>query len=173
MLIVVAVAAPNTGVTSVGELESTVDPVPVDDVVPVPPLATATGVDNAIVPDDVIVPPVKPVPAATLVTVPEPAQDWNVGSDETPLLVKQVPAVLGSARFGAVVPLPTRTPWSVKDVEPVPPLATLTGVESAIVPLDVIGPPVRPVPVLTCVMVPTPPVEPHVTSALAPCDLRT
>ncbi len=40
-LIEVAVATPNTGVTSVGELERTTDPVPVEVVVPVPPLATA------------------------------------------------------------------------------------------------------------------------------------
>ena len=37
---------------------------------PVPPKLALTGTDNAMVPLPVIVPPVKPVPAVTLVTVP-------------------------------------------------------------------------------------------------------
>src|SRR5262245_23066809 len=40
--------------------------------VPVPPLAMETGVARAIVPLTVMVPPVRPVPATTLVTVPLP-----------------------------------------------------------------------------------------------------
>ena len=40
----VALAAPRTGVTSVGELDKTTLPVPVEVVTPVPPLATAKGV---------------------------------------------------------------------------------------------------------------------------------
>ena len=40
LLMDVAEATPNVGVTSVGEFDNTTDPVPVDVVVPVPPLAT-------------------------------------------------------------------------------------------------------------------------------------
>jgi hypothetical protein len=39
---------------------------------PVPPRATGTGAPRLITPDEVIVPPVKPVPAVILVTVPVP-----------------------------------------------------------------------------------------------------
>ena len=69
------VGVPKIGVTSVGLVESTTDPVPVLVVTPVPPLATASVPANVIVPDVVIGPPlvVRPVVpplTSTLVTVP-------------------------------------------------------------------------------------------------------
>lgn len=62
------VAAPILGVTSVGEVERTTDPKPVDDVAPVPPLATARVPARTIAPvaGDEGVRPV--VPALKLVT---------------------------------------------------------------------------------------------------------
>ena len=71
------VGVPRIGVTSVGDVESTFAPEPVDVVTPVPPLATASVPANVIVPDVVTGPPlvVKPVVpplTLTLVTVPLP-----------------------------------------------------------------------------------------------------
>ena len=43
--------------------------------VPVPPLATDTGVERAIVPLVIIVPPVNPFPAVMLVTPLDPLED--------------------------------------------------------------------------------------------------
>ena len=68
---------PNTGVVSVGLVESTVFPLPVDDVTPVPPLATGSAVPEYVianVPDVVIGLPAMlntdGTVAATLVTEP-------------------------------------------------------------------------------------------------------
>jgi hypothetical protein len=68
---------PSVGVTSVGEVERTTDPDPVELVTPVPPLATTNVPANVIVPDDVIGPPlvVRPVVpplTSTLLTPPPP-----------------------------------------------------------------------------------------------------
>lgn len=73
------------GVTNVGLLDRTNDPVPVDVVVPVPPYETAKVPPVIVsVPDPVTGPPVKirpEVPPATFteVTVPAPVIDIHVG----------------------------------------------------------------------------------------------
>jgi hypothetical protein len=66
-----------TGVVSVGDVPSTLAPLPVLVVTPVPPLATASVPDNVMVPLPVIglpdvVKPVVPPDTPTLVTVPDP-----------------------------------------------------------------------------------------------------
>ena len=71
----VALAAPKIGVTRVGLVDSTTATLPVDDVTPVPPLATAKVPASVMVPLVVIGPPdvVRPVVpplTSTLVTVP-------------------------------------------------------------------------------------------------------
>ena len=72
-----AVGVPRAGVTSVGLLDRTTEPVPVDVVTPVPPLATARVPPSVRVPEVVMGPPVNVRPVVppeplTLVTVPEP-----------------------------------------------------------------------------------------------------
>ena len=77
-----AVGVPSAGVTSVGDVERTVEPVPVDVVTPVPPLATASVPASVIVPDVVTGPPlvVRPVvPPLTLMLTTEPAPAGPVG----------------------------------------------------------------------------------------------
>ena len=68
---------PRAGVTSVGLFDRTTEPVPVDVVTPVPPLATASVPARVSVPEVVTGPPEKvrpvvPPEALTLVTVPDP-----------------------------------------------------------------------------------------------------
>ena len=67
---------PRLGVTSVGELLNTTATVPVEDVTPVPPLATASVPANVIAPevgDEGVNPVVPPLKVAT--PLPEAAQD--------------------------------------------------------------------------------------------------
>ena len=56
------VGVPSAGVTSVGDVDKTTEPVPVEVVTPVPPLATPNVPPNVNVPDDVIGPPVNDNP---------------------------------------------------------------------------------------------------------------
>jgi hypothetical protein len=72
--------------------------VPLAEVAFVPPNATETGAERAHVPEDVMAPPVKPVPQVTDVTVPTPLTAWKVGSDVVPLLVRTVPDAPGAAK---------------------------------------------------------------------------
>jgi hypothetical protein len=72
---VTAEGVPRLGVVSVGEVDSTTEPVPVDVLTPVPPLTTARVPPSVSVPLVVMgepekVRPVVPPDAATLVTVP-------------------------------------------------------------------------------------------------------
>ena len=85
----VALALPSIGVTNVGDVDSTVFPLPVDVVTPVPPLRTGKAV------------PLKEIANVPLVVIGLPAIDKNVGTDaETlvtvplPLLLKVVQSVL-------------------------------------------------------------------------------
>jgi len=102
-----AVAKPNAGETRVGDVERTTEPVPVEDVVPVPPFATGSAEPEYVianVPEEVIGVPVTVrnggTDAATEVTVP------TVG------VVQE-----------RVVPLDVRTcPFVPTVVRPVPPL---------------------------------------------------
>jgi hypothetical protein len=113
---------PSVGVTKVGEVANTKAPVPVssdtavakladdgvprkvatpvpNDVMPVPPFATASVPAKVIVPDDVtgppeVVKPVVPPDTSTLVTVPEPAPLNAISIDPAPgVIVMPVPAV--------------------------------------------------------------------------------
>ena len=93
--ILVAEAAPNTGVTSVGDVLKTVATVPVEDVTPVPPLATGKV-------------PVTPV------VIGRPVQLVNTPEAGVPRA--------GVTRVGEV--LKTVLPVPVEVVTPVPPLAT-------------------------------------------------
>ena len=84
-----AVGVPRAGVTSVGLLDRTTEPVPVDVVTPVPPLATASVPARVSVPEVVTGPPEKvrpvvPPDALTLVTVPALAATH----DMTPAVVE-------------------------------------------------------------------------------------
>ena len=87
------VGVPRAGVTNVGDVDKTTEPVPVDVVTPVPPLATAKVPESVKVPLDVIGPPVNDIPvvppeASTKVTVPEAALVQEVS---VPLVVKTLP----------------------------------------------------------------------------------
>ena len=82
-----AEAAPRVGVTSVGELDSTTEPVPVEEVTPVPPLATASVPASVIAPV-VAVEGVRPV---------------------VPPLNEVTPIPVSVAHDGAAPVLPTRT----------------------------------------------------------------
>jgi hypothetical protein len=85
---------PSAGVTSVGELLSTTEPVPVEVVTPVPPLATASVPVKAMLPavvmDADVLPltsrPVEPVVSVTLVTEPpEPVAEIVI--DPVPFVI--------------------------------------------------------------------------------------
>jgi hypothetical protein len=83
LLSVPDVGVPKTGVVSVGEVDKTTEPDPVDVVTPVPPLATTSVPAKVMVPDVVIglpdtVRPVVPPLRATEVTVPDPTPDKAV-----------------------------------------------------------------------------------------------
>ena len=117
---------PSAGVTSVGDVERTVDPLPVELVTPVPPLATARVPASVIAPDvaDAGVSPV--VPPANVVT---PVVDVSNVAEEGIVVELIVPAVVfpdsvGVVRVGDV--LRTTEPEPVEVVTPVPPLATAT-----------------------------------------------
>ena len=69
LLIDVAVATPNTGVTKVGVFDKTTAVVPVDDVTPVPPLATG-NVPVTLVAKLTYVVDVEPVPPLAIGKVP-------------------------------------------------------------------------------------------------------
>lgn len=99
---------PNAGVTSVGEVASTTEPVPVAVVEPVPPFKTGKAVPDkpmARVPLPVIGDPEilrnAGTVAATLVTVPDPAADAHAPSPRRNVLAEQVP--LQSAITSALV----------------------------------------------------------------------
>ena len=130
------------GVVKVGELESTTAPLPVEVVLPVPPLATASV-------------PVTPVDNG------KPVAFVNVAAEGVPRA--------GVVKVGDVAS--TTAPLPVDVVPPVPPLATASVPASVMVPLVVIGPPLVVRPVLppdtaTLVTVPLPPAvdQPAVTT---------
>jgi hypothetical protein len=131
---VAKLGTPMLGVVSTGEVERTLLPEPVDDVTPVPPLATGR------VPD-------------TPVVSGRPVALVSVANDGTPML--------GVVSTGEVDR--TLLPEPVDAVTPVPPLATARVPPSVSVPEPVMGPPVRVRPVeppepLTLVTVPPEPV---------------
>jgi hypothetical protein len=133
------VGVPSNGVTNVGEVDNTTLPVPVEVVTPVPPLSTGKAVplyEIANVPDVVMGDPVtdknEGTVAATEVTVPPPPPE--------PLAAAVIRPWASMVMLAAVY-VPAVTAVFAK----------------AIVPVVVIGPPVRPVPVATEVTVPEPP----------------
>ena len=90
---------PRTGLTRVGEFDKTTFVVPVEVVVPVPPLVTATVPAKVIVPVPVIGPPelvrpVVPPDTSTLVTVPAPE-----GVDQMPSPRQNVAALADVPEF--------------------------------------------------------------------------
>jgi hypothetical protein len=89
-------------VTKTGDVDSTTDPEPVEEVAPVPPLATGNTPD----------------------TLPVKLTKPNVGAAPTPLDVSTNPEVEGDIPVNALVPLPIKIWYWVIDVVPVPPLAT-------------------------------------------------
>jgi hypothetical protein len=96
------VGVPSSGVTSVGLVESTTDPVPVEDVTPVPPLATARVADS---------------PAAV------PVVFWlSVGNVQLAKLPEVGVPSIGVTSVGLVAS--TFAPEPVEVVTPVPPFAT-------------------------------------------------
>lgn len=167
------VGVPKTGVTKVGLLDNTTEPVPVLVVTPVPPLATGsvpvTPVDNGkpvalVSVADVGVPKagvtkeglldntVEPVPVLVVTPVPP------LATGKTPVtpVVKGKPVALDSVADAGVprtgvtsVGLVDNTtlPEPVLVVTPVPPLATAKVPAKVIVPAAVMGPPevVKPV----------------------------
>ena len=95
---VAEVGVPRIGVTSVGLVDSTVLPVPVLVVTPVPPLATAKVPAKVIVPAAVIGPPevvrpVVPPDTSTLVTVPVPPAEMYSTSVAPTFTAKTLPAL--------------------------------------------------------------------------------
>jgi len=150
------------------------------------PVAT---VAKLIVPVLVIGPPISPVPVATLVTVPAPAPAAQDGSAPVPPLVSTAPEAPAGNAAQTVAPrystIPRVAPsaWSSSKVSAVPPGAAVPPlmlastllsptVASDSVPLDVIGPPVRPAPELTVVTVPAPDGVPQVMSAAGPPERK-
>ena len=133
------------------------------------------------VPVVVIGPPVNPVPVATLVT-----PVLFTVMDPAPLMTDiPVPAVKFAATGAAAVepmkncPFVNAVPSTIDPpletiillllsavVLLVPPLATVTGAIKDMVPDEVMGPPVNPVPVLICVTVP---VAPLAADVILPC----
>lgn len=113
---------PNVGVTSVGLLDKTTPPVPVEVVTPVPPLATAKVPARVIVPVEVIGPPlvVKPVVPPDTATLVTPSGTLL----ET--LTKSVPFHAISARspFAIVIPVVGPTPTTLTPKPPVVSLMT-------------------------------------------------
>ena len=177
---VTEVGVPRTGVTSVGDVERTTEPEPVEVVTPVPPLATANVPANVTAPV-VAVLGVNPVePAENEVTPPVDAAHVAV----VPLDVSTYPLVPMPRRVALFTPLPTiKSPTEVIGdsalnaatavVCPVPPLAITNVPFNVIVPAVVIGPPfaVNPVvPPLTFTLVTEPePAEDQMGLAEAPC----
>ena len=99
------------------------------------------------VPVAVMVPPLKPVPAVMLVTVPVPEADAAMVIDPGAFVIVTLEPAVNVVRVNPV-PLPmSSTPFAGAAVSPVPPKETGTGVIRLIVPELVIGPPVSPVPV--------------------------
>jgi hypothetical protein len=108
-----AEGVPRAGVTSVGEVDRTTAPVPVEVVTPVPPLATARVPVIVIVPEPVIGPPevVRPVvPPETPTEVTLPPESLVYSKAVAPALtVRTCPAVPKALKL--VPPLATgRTP---------------------------------------------------------------
>jgi len=93
-------------------------------------------------------PPLRPVPLATLVTVPPELGEVFVSVTVPPK---------------ATVPPPDRPDPAVTVIELFASIAFVTPAEGMLmVPLPVIGPPVKPAPVATLVTVPLPPVPGNV-----------
>jgi len=175
---VVVMPAVTTVPVKVGDADNTTEPVPVEEVVPVPPLATANVPAKVRVPLVVIGPPVNDSPVvppdtSTEVTVPEPPTVVQVGVAPAPAEVStcpDVPTAPLSANGDAVptkvkVPVVERLavatvpvnvgladstllPVPVDEVTPVPPLVTASVPLMVIVPDVVIGPPAKVRPVV-------------------------
>ena len=92
----VALALPRIGVTNVGDVDSTVFPLPVDVVTPVPPLRTGNAV------------PLKVTANVPLVVIGLPETDKNVGTDAATLVT--VPLPPPNATPPTVAPSPLYTP---------------------------------------------------------------
>jgi hypothetical protein len=155
----VADAAPSVGVTSVGEVDNTTEPVPVDVVVPVPPYATA-----------IVEPCQTPVPIVpTLVKDEETTVLFNVVPDN-------VPAGAITAAVDATVNWPCAFTVKVGMAVEEPYEAAVTPVlVMLIVPTVVIGFVVlllKPVPTPMLVTVPVPVTVNQNGLAFAPPDCR-
>jgi hypothetical protein len=101
--------------------------VPVEEVTPVPPLATAKVPDKVTAPvvDEFGVNPV--VPAEKELTAGNEAH-------APALEVNTLPAVLGATASNGEVPFPIKTLFKVREDDPVPPSATARSVMPVIVP---------------------------------------
>jgi hypothetical protein len=123
---------PSKGVTSVGLVERTVLPEPVEVVTPVPPLATGKAVPDKPIANVPLVVTGEPVTdknagtvAATDVTVPPELVEAIVIAPEEFVMVTLLPAV--NVALVNPVPLPmSNAPFAGVVVNPVPPLATAT-----------------------------------------------
>ncbi len=113
----IAIAAVVTVPVNVGEAERTTDPDPVDEVTPVPPLATSSFPPRVIAPV-VAVAGVNPV-------VP-PLKEFTVAAEVqvVPLDVMTLPDVPGARPNTAPVPFPINAAFAVRVEAPVPPFAT-------------------------------------------------
>ena len=115
---------PRAGVTKVGLFDSTTFVVPVEDVTPVPPLATAR-VPARVTTPVVAVDGVNPVVPAENDATTEGAVLVQI----VPLEVSKLPDVLGNTELNPVPPLlPMIAALAVTDAAPVPPWATESGV---------------------------------------------
>lgn len=113
-----ALGVPRAGVTKVGLVDRTTEPVPVEVVTPVPPLATAKVPDKVIVPDVVIGPPevvrpVVPPDTSTLVTVPNGFVPQEVLEPSVVRYLPLLPVWLGASALKAALAV----------IWPVPPFA--------------------------------------------------
>jgi hypothetical protein len=121
---------PKAGVTNVGLLLNTTFVVPVEDVTPVPPLATARVPARVTAPVVVVLGVNPVVPAEKELTIAAGA----VLAQVVPLDVNKFPEVLGATASNALVPFPIKTLFKVREDDPVPPSATARSVIPVIVP---------------------------------------